>query len=114
MGNQQLRAKSIKNYLSGVRSLHIDEGYKDLNVFSHPVLQQIFAGIKRKNGNPETRERFPITRDILLRLLKPLDRANQAQATLHASYCLAFAAFLRAGEFTYTKTEAADPKFSEW
>lgn len=114
MGNRHLRAKSIKNYLSGVRSLHIDRGYEDLGVFCHPVLQRIVAGIKLKNGDPETRERLPITRDILLRLLKPLDLANQAQATLHASYCLAFAAFLRAGEFTYTKTEATDPKFSEW
>lgn len=94
MGNCQLRAKTIKNYMSGIRSLHIDRGYNDLELFHHPVLQRIVAGIKRKNGDPDTRERLPITRDLLLRLLATLDQANQAQATLHAGYCLAFAAFL--------------------
>ena len=114
MGNRQLRAKTIKNYMSGIRSLHIDRGYDDLELFRHPVLQRIVAGIKRKNGDPDTRERLPITRDLLLKLLATLDQANQAQATLHAAYCLAFAAFLRAGEITYSQSEAQDPNFSDW
>lgn len=114
MGNRQLRAKTIKNYMSGIRSLHVDRGYEELELFHHPVLQRIVAGIKRKNGDPDTRERLPITRDLLLKLLASLDQENQAQDTLHAAYCLAFAASLRAGEFTYTQTEAQDPNFSDW
>lgn len=98
--------------MSGIRSLHINRGYDDLELFRHPVLQMIVAGIKRKNGDPDTRERLPITCDLLLKLLATLDQANQAQATLNAAYCLAFAAFLRAGEITYTQTEAQDPSFT--
>lgn len=64
MGNRQLRAKTIKNHMSGIRSLHIDQGYDDLELFYHPVLQRIVAGIKRKNGDPDTRERLSITRDL--------------------------------------------------
>lgn len=73
MGNRQLRTKIIMNHMSGIRSLHIDQGYDNLKLFYHPVLQRIVAGIKRKNGDPNTQERLSITRDLLLKLLPTLD-----------------------------------------
>lgn len=80
--------------MSAIRSLHLNQAYDDLELFRHPVLQTTLARIKQKNGDPDTRKRLPITRNLLLKLLSTLDQANQAQATLHAAYCLAFTAFL--------------------
>lgn len=49
LGDQNMKAKSIKAYLTGLRSHHIDIGYtgKDIEVFGHPALQRIINGIRR-------------------------------------------------------------------
>ena len=78
----------------------IGHGPRGPGGFHQPVLDRIIAGIKRMHGEPEKRERLPITRDVLIKLLRKLDTTNEVQATLHAAYSIAFAAFLRAGEFT--------------
>ena len=114
LGEHKIQPKTIKAYLAGVRSSQIDTGFEDLETFHHPVLNRIIAGIKRKNGEADKKERMPITKNILLRLVKRLDLADNAQATLHAAYCLAFAGFLRAGEFTYTIRDLTDPSFESW
>ena len=89
-------------------------GLGDLEVFHQPVLERIIAGIKRMHGKPQKRERLPITRDVLIKLLRKLDTTNEVQATLHAAYSIAFAAFLRAGEFTYKQGDMQDPSFDSW
>ena len=92
----------------------LDMGLGDLEVFHQPVLDRIIAEIKRMHGEPEKRERLPITRDFLIKLLRKLDTTNEVQATLHAAYSIAFAAFLRAGEFTYKQGDMQDPSFDSW
>lgn len=67
-----------------------------------------------KRGEKDKRERKLITREILLQLLTSLDEKTLHGATLRAAYTLAFAAFLRCGEFTYTAGEAAALGFEEW
>ena len=89
-------------------------GLGNLDVFHHPVLDRILTGIKRKNGEAEKRERLPITREILIKLLSRLDQTKEKGANLHAAYCLAFAGFLRAGEFTYTTQDVLDSSFDQW
>ena len=69
LGDKRLRVKTIKAYLTGLRSVHVDMGYTDLGVFHNPMLQRIIAGIRRLRGEAETKERCPITRDLLLRML---------------------------------------------
>ena len=71
--------------------------------FEHPRLQCLVRGIKYFHASHKAiplRERLPITRDILLRLLESLDQRSHSEATLYTAFCLAFAALLRIGEFT--------------
>ena len=113
LAGKRLKAKTIKAYLAGLRSLRLectlDEA--ELKVYSHPILQRVIKGFRRIYGEGDTRERQPITRDILLKLISRFDQTTLEGANLHAAFCLAFAGFLRMGEFTYNKVES---DFSSW
>lgn len=76
--------------------------YHNLSAFHAPDLERIVAGLRRMHGEANTRERQPITKDLLLRMLPQLDQRSREGATFYAAFCLAFASFLRIGEFTYT------------
>jgi hypothetical protein len=121
LGNRgRTKSSTMKSYLTGLRSYCVDMGMggDDLQVFHHPRVQRVIRGIKIFHGAREgdRRERLPITRDHLLRILTRLDSNTQEGATYHAAFCTAFAGFLRVGEFTWTSAEwllgAAD--FSTW
>ncbi len=114
LGDRRLHVKTIKAYLTGVRSTHVDMGFDDLHVFHHPMLQRIIAGIRRMRGEPGVKERRPITRDLLLLMLADIDKTSRLGANLHAAFCLAFAGFLRIGEFTYSNADRNDPEFANW
>ncbi len=117
LGDCGLDPKTIKGYLAAVRSSQLDIGFDDSEIFHAPLLSCIIAGIKQKNNknsNSKVPEKMPITRDLLLALVKGLNQANRAHATLHAAYCLAFAAFLRVGEITHTPTDLQDSNFGTW
>ena len=114
LGYTHKSQKTIKGYVAGVRSSLVDLGLDDLDAFHHPLLERTITGIKRFYGETEKRERLPITRDILTRLITTFDVNNQTGATLHAAYCLAFAAFLRSGEITYSLKDLSDPAFASY
>lgn len=111
MSDKQVSTKTIKSYLAGVRSYQVDIGLHDMEAFHHSMLQRIMTGIRRLRGERDKRERRPITRDILLKLIGLLNKRTLDGASLHAAFCTAFAAFLRCGEFTYTSGEAIAPDF---
>ena len=64
LGDRGITPKTIKSYLGGLRSAHVDGGYEDLSVFEYPVLNRVVQGIKRVRGDGVARERRPITRPI--------------------------------------------------
>ena len=114
LGDRDLQVKTIKAYLTGLRLAYVDMGYTDLSVFHNPLLQRIIAGIRRMHREAEIKERRPITRDLLIRILYLCDDNTMANANLYAVFCLAFAGFLRISEFTYSADDRAAPDFASW
>ena len=76
--------------------------YEDLAVFHSSQLERVIAGLRRMRGEAGSLERRPITKDLLLQMLPYFSLRTREGVTLYAAFCLAFAAFLRVGEFTYT------------
>ena len=109
---RKLPHKTIKGYLTAVKSAHIDRGVSRLDVFQHPVLQRLVRGIKKQQGGHTRRERLPITNDVLVKLIKEFDTTTEFGATMHAAFCLAHAGFLRVGEFTYGQADL-EPDFDK-
>ncbi len=114
LGLDHIKLKTIKSYICGLRSAHIDRGYSDYTAFDSLLLLRVIRGIKRRQGDGIPRERKAITRDVLLVVLTTFDTASRPGATLHAAFCLAFAGVLRAGEFTRESGDLDDADFASW
>ncbi len=116
LSDRPILSTIIKSYLSGVRSAQLDmwSTMEEIEVFSHPTLQRLIAGIKLLRGEAGTKERRPITRPLLFQIVGQFDQKTLEGATLHAAFTLAFAAFLRIREFTWTAADFRDPNFYHW
>ncbi|KAK3730981.1 hypothetical protein QZH41_020373, partial [Actinostola sp. cb2023] len=95
---QTLQHRSIKVYLSAVRSLHIEQGFAD-PLANCVRLQQVFRGIKRSQGSP-TPQRLPITDSLMQVIFKALDLKLFNHAMFWAACTLEYFGFLRSAEFT--------------
>jgi hypothetical protein len=115
LDTRKLKTKSIKAYLTEIRSYHVDMRHFDeiLRIFQSNSLQRMINEIKRVHEKASTRERFSIVRLILIQLLKTLDTSTLLDAILHLTFILAFAALLRLDEIIWID-ENIDSSFSDW
>jgi hypothetical protein len=92
---------TIKRYLSGQRSHHIDVGFS-IVTFPDPALERIGRGIQRYRGNKRVKQAWPITLPILEAIVRyALESAPDADTYRFVAPCtLAFGRFLRLGELT--------------
>jgi hypothetical protein len=112
---RKLKTKSIKAYLTEVKSYHVDMRHLDeiLRIFQSNSLQKMINEIKRVHEKVDTRERLSIVRLILMQLLETLDTSTLLDAILHLKFILAFSALLRHDEITWID-ENIDSFFSDW
>ena len=83
--------------------------------FTDPRLERTLQGIKRNHNKPERWNPTPLTRPYLLRILHHLDPSTYQDTETRAAFRLAFAAFLRVGEFTYREADTSTgPAFRKW
>ena len=83
--SRSLKASSIKVYLSGVRSLHVENGF-DNPLKNRPRLEQVLRGIKRSQGL-ERRPRRPIRAWVLRSLHSLIDYRNYQDVMFGAACC---------------------------
>lgn len=114
LGSQGLPSKTIKSYLTNICFGQIDIGLVDLNMFHHLSLKQIVNRIKWLQSERKTRERLLVTRKVFINLISQLNQLTKIGAILHATFCLAFMAFLQYEEFIYIARERQTDDFHTW
>lgn len=105
LGGRGLQPKTIKGYLSAVRSLHVDEGLP-FDACESETVRRVIRGIKRYHGERDRSPKQPITIEILQQLSSLAgDRSIISNASFDAAIKVAWSGFLRCGEFTLDKGE---------
>jgi len=94
----------MKLYLCGLKSYQLDLGIECM-AFTDPRLERTLQGIKRDHSETDRRQRTPLTHPYLLTILNTLGHTSYDDVVLRAAFTLAFAGFLRVGEFTYQQTD---------
>ena len=93
---RSLKPQSIKVYLYGVRTLHLDWGFPD-PLEGAARLRLLLRGIKRVHGcRPDSR--LPITPSLLQIFYSLLDLHHYDHLSLWAAFMVAFFGFLRSKE----------------
>jgi hypothetical protein len=112
---RKLKIKSIKAYLTKIRSYHVDMKHFDeiLRIFQSNSLQKMINEIKRVHEKTSTQKRLFIVKLILMQLFETLDTSTLLDAILHSTFILTFAALLRLDEITWID-ENIDSSFSDW
>jgi len=94
---------TIMNYLSAVRSHHVDMSLADPGIGEQ--LARVCRGIRREQGDRVSVKRLPITTILLDRLRPLIDMAVPDQRMILAAMSTATAGLLRVGEISVVSLE---------
>ncbi|KAF5393592.1 hypothetical protein D9757_000002 [Collybiopsis confluens] len=109
LGDRALQPKTIKSYLSSVRSLHVDAGLP-FDACESPTVQRLIRGIKRYYGEKARNPKLPVTAALMDKLASfRYVSFGRDEANFDAAYKLAWSGFLRCGEFTVGDKEIFNP-----
>ncbi|KAF5315910.1 hypothetical protein D9611_004922 [Ephemerocybe angulata] len=99
----KVQPKTIKAYITHVRSLHVDSDIP-FTACESPVVARLIRGIKVYHSERDRRPVQAITLPILTALLAQLRPDTKAgDASIYAACCIAYGGLLRSGEFTQGK-----------
>ena len=108
-----LAPSSIKSHLSAVRHLHLAMHLPDPKIGEMGRLEQVIKGSRCEYAKlkPRTRERLPITPELLLKMRKIWKKQFNSfdNIMLRTASCPCFFGFLRAGELTVPTEADYDP-----
>ena len=107
------QSKTIKSYLTGVRSAHVDLGYEDLPIY---ISDRATATNECWKSTPVSLERRPNHKGSTAPNFSQSFSIATPSKVLHYTQpsSLAFAAFLRIGEVTYTAKDRSATDFNQW
>jgi hypothetical protein len=100
----KVKPATAKAYLNSIRSYHLENGISTA-VLNDPRIDLVLRGGKRVHGEGERRIRLPLIYDILLRITRET-RNDFDGLNIKTALCVAFAGFLRSGEFTWETWDA--------
>src|SRR5467141_2307132 len=96
-GAKRLQPKTIKSYITHLRSAHVDADLP-FSACESPLLQRVIRGIKRYMGEHDRNPKMPITCTILKQVLDASTHTSLLERlNLEASVTSAFSGFLRCG-----------------
>lgn len=108
----RIQPDTIQVYLAALRSVHTDQAFNS-DVFDSVHIKRLIKGARNVFPPSPKRIRHPITMTILKSIL-PSFSTDKDDANIHAAFSIAFAGFLRMGEFTNTAADltlsGASPK----
>jgi len=96
---QTAKPDTARSYISSIHSIPKEIGIPS-SALNNPRIALVIRGGQRIYGQGAKKIRLPLTASILLRILPQLHRTEQ-DVNVKAALCVAFAAFLRCGEFTW-------------
>jgi hypothetical protein len=108
------KGSTIKVYLAGLRSLHIEKGFSLVDLYT-PMVKQVIKGRENMPISSSTNQRLPCTLSIL-RLLKSKLRTSKllinVQLLIWCIATLSFFGAFRIGELLCKNTTKFDPDFT--
>lgn len=94
----------LRQHIVHLRSVHVDRRLPT-DLFNHPWLVRILAGIKRCNHEEDKKKAAPLNIEILEKISALPPQPSIEDINFSVASKVAFAGFMRSGEFTYTQKD---------